>query len=866
MADVAISYAHSDAELARTLAAALGRRGASVWIDAPDETDEAVGEAGIPVGQSHWSVIEAEFAVASVIAVLDTPEWHASEYCQREYGLCTELGKAVRYVAADGIERAADDILATLAAHGDALSAHARLASRVLGAKEQPSAVQKVISHLTAGDADVVLAAPDSPAAVTPVVRGVIERELAFTRDARRTLRRSSRGALAFLGVAAVIAVVLWGLAARFSAEANASEASARAQALANDARLATDTVVAVAIAAEAVELDPTSANEAALMAALTRDARLRSIDLPTDTYLGAAWAGEEPIVLVYTMDAITTVHTTTGEVGARVAVELPIRPGTLQSGPDGTSAVYITHDGDLAWIDLATGRNPIAMQGPVSALALTEAGEVVWASSGDLAIRIAAYPEGGTVPPVHSVSVLPSIVRAVDVDGDAVAALGDDGVVRLLRVGGGTLTIESEARVSDRSGSSSGGYRNTVTICGDQVAGAYSPNTIRGTAFEWTPGAAGGPQTQPASRISGPVCTPVGALTAGITAGALSTFDGARSISDAPDLYWRIAARDPRHARVAYVSPTPSRLIVGHAAALPMETKIGPAATVIPLDERTLYIDDTNTMRDVDTKEPLGALGDVYPALQTTSILGCDALVGALDGIFHVGCEGGVTRVVDAEELSSEAGKFLGLRAGGDGEHFVLTQNASVTLLDRDGSVDSVTEVLGLRGDALAEADISADGSTVWIITVMGDVYRVDRSSGQLAPNQEPMVTVTAGNSNMVAALADGDVVVSSSDGRVLRISRDGEIRAAGRLGFAPDAIFVSDDEVVLSSVVEGSAVLHATDLAVIDSVEQGFLLGTDAAGNRLGVTRFNAGDDEGTVQLGPASLLVLPVQTEAQ
>ena len=860
MADVGISYAHSDVELVRVLAAALERRIASVWIDSPDDIDRAVGEAGIPVGQSHWDVIEAEFAAASVIAVLDTPAWHASEYCQRERGLCTELGKAVHVVAADSIEQAADDIRATLAAHADALSAHARLASRALAAEEQPSTMQTVVSHRTASDADAVLAAPDSPATVTPVVRAVIDRDLALAQDARRTLRRFSRGALAFLAVAAVVAVVLWGVAVHFSTDANASEAAARARALASEARLASDTVDAVALAEEAVNLDPSSVNEAALLAARTRDTRLRSIDLPTDTYLGAAWAGGEPLVLVYTKDAITPVDTASGTVGARVAVELPIRPGTLQAGPDGTSAVYITPDGDLAWIDLATRRNPIAMHGPVSALAITGDDEIVWASSGDLAIRIAGYPTDGTVPAVHTISVLPTIVRALDVEGDSVAVLGDDGVVRLLRVGGGSLALESEARVSDRSGSSSAGYRNALAICGDRVSGAYSPMTILGTAFEWTPGAADGLRTERASRISGPVCTPAGALTAGISAGALATFDSTRSISDAPDLFWRIAARDPLHRRVAYVSPTPARLLVGDAENLPMETEIGPAAAVVLLEDRMLYVDDTNTVRDVDTKEPLGQLGEIYPTLQATSVLGCDALLAALDGIFHVGCEGGVTRVVDAESLSPAAGDFLGLRAGGDGEHFVLTQIASVTLLERDGSVDGVIRVPGLRGDAPAEADVSADGSTVWIVTVMGDVYRVDRSFGEVAADQEPLIRVTAGNSNTLATLADGDVVISSSDGRVLRISGDGEIRAAGRLDFAPDAIVVSGDDVVLSSVVEGSVVLRADDLAVIDSLEQGFLLGTDAAGNRLAVARFNAGDDEGTVQLGPASLLFLP------
>jgi hypothetical protein len=857
MADVCISYAHSDAVLARALVAALERRKISVWIDVPGDTEEAVGVAGVPVGQEHWTVIEAEFAA---IAVVDTPAWHAREYCQKERGLCTRLGKALHVVADDDMDRAADDICMTLAAHATALSAHARLASRALAAEQQPSTLEKIVSRRTARDAETALAATDSPATVTPDVRAVITRDLTVAQDARRTLRRFSRGALAFLATAAVVAVVLSHFATRFAAEADASEASARAQTLSSESRLATDTFEAVALASEAVELDATSSNDAALVAARTRETRLRSIDLPVDTYLGAAWAVNKQIVLVYTENTITPVDTATGEVGVRVAVEQQIRSGTLNAGPDGLSAVYITSTGQMAWIDLVTGGNSIAIQDPLSALALTETNEVVWASSGDLAIRVAEYPVKGVVDRVRAVSMLPTVVRALDAVGDDVAALGDDGVLRLLRVAGSTLTVEDETRISDRSGSSSGGYRNAVSICGNTLAGVYSPDALVGTKFEWTPDTPNGLRTDRSGRISGPVCTPEGPLSASVTAGALSDFEGIRSISDAPDVYWRIAARDPLHARVAYVSPTPARLVVGDPDSLPMQTAIGSAAAVVPLGNRILYVDNANTVRDADTNEVVGKLGDAYPSLPLTSVLGCDALLGTADGVFHVGCAGSVDRVVDAAVLSTDTGNFIGLRAGGDGEHFVLTQDESVTLLDRGGSVDRVVALPGLSGDTPAEADISADGSVVWIITVRGDVYRVDRSSRAVAPDQRPLLTVTAGNSNTVAALASGDIVVSSSDGRILRVSPDGAIRAAGRLGFAPDAMFVSGNEVVLSSVVEGSAVLRADDLAVIDKVEQGFLLGRNLGGHRLGLARFSAVDGEGTVELGATSLLFLP------
>ncbi|HEY8589864.1 MAG TPA: toll/interleukin-1 receptor domain-containing protein, partial [Naasia sp.] len=83
MADIAISYAHADADAAQELRTLLVAAGHEVWMDDPGN-DDVGQDVGIPVGREHWEVIRREFATAHLVIGVATAAWRRSAYCERE--------------------------------------------------------------------------------------------------------------------------------------------------------------------------------------------------------------------------------------------------------------------------------------------------------------------------------------------------------------------------------------------------------------------------------------------------------------------------------------------------------------------------------------------------------------------------------------------------------------------------------------------------------------------------------------------------------------------------------------------------------------------------------------------------------------
>ena len=216
MAEVGISYAHRDAPDALRLHQVVRAGGLTAWMDDPaDEAED--GPVGIPVGGAHWDVIEREFADAEVIVVLDTPAWHASEYCQREYRRCRQLGKWIVFATPDRAEAAVADIESGLSEHGELLAAHARVAARAVSTDNDLSWFQRALFRRSAADAELLLSrvGDESPVTLTPAIREVLKTDLDASRATRRTLRRVGVAVVASLAVLATGAGVAWVVAER---------------------------------------------------------------------------------------------------------------------------------------------------------------------------------------------------------------------------------------------------------------------------------------------------------------------------------------------------------------------------------------------------------------------------------------------------------------------------------------------------------------------------------------------------------------------------------------------------------------------------------------------------------------------------
>lgn len=171
MQDFFISYSSSERSRALVVATALHRLGRTVWIDDGATTDDGVDQfTGIPVGQSHWALIQTAIDQSYTFLVLDSPSFRASAYCQQELAHAHAAGKRVAVTVlpraplpptGEAFARTSDDDLARLVEdlrQGDEVArAHARLTAELIGAGGR-SMRHRLLGHTReqALDAEVV--------------------------------------------------------------------------------------------------------------------------------------------------------------------------------------------------------------------------------------------------------------------------------------------------------------------------------------------------------------------------------------------------------------------------------------------------------------------------------------------------------------------------------------------------------------------------------------------------------------------------------------------------------------------------------------------------------------------------------------
>lgn len=838
MADLAISYAHFDKAEALALRDALAAQGVSVWMDTPRDEDAA--GAGIPVGQAHWEVIEREFAAALVIVVLDTPKWRLRDYCQKEYRRCRELGKPLVFVVPGEAASRESEIAGMSRQNRDALAAHARLAARAVDPEvHSPSWYERLSAKRLSADARAVLAEQEASFVVTPLIREIAEDDLATANAVRRRFRRVATGAVAGFTVAAVAASVGWGLSERWSQAAAASRDRAEALELTAQSQAKTDTVQAIRLAEQARSLDDGAFTAEVLAEALLRDQRMRVIEVPADSYRGAVWSADEEIVYLFTADSVTRVDAESGVADTPVSVGGTVRNGTMVADSslgvafvDTSGALLRVAPGTQYAERLDTGLSTIALGADGTLLGAGLDGELFPITvSGDTATRARELQ-------------LPNRVRSVDVAGDVVAVIDDEGWARRLRLEGGGLVETAAVRVAEGSLASSGSWlRSNITVCGDELVGSFVPGLL-GVAFGWNPDA-GAPEVVRTTQVSPPVCAGDGAWVADLVRGDIRELQGDYEVKLSSDVIQVRSVRDPRHDRVAFVSSQPGRLLILDPATAISQRKIGPVTAVIPLDRTTLQIGDDGEVADMATGRALGRL-PAPPSMWARQ--GCDAMVASLGGLAHVSCDGSLSIVADADDLA-------GLRSGADGRHFVVTRHDRIDIHDGDGSLVGQVELSLPGSDSPIEADLSPDGQQLVVATVLGSVFEVAVDGGEPAA---PFAKVPAGNYTLVAYLpGQTGVVVTGVDGRVRRYDEDGSLVASRQLDLQAQTLTVEGDTVLLSAPNEGSVILEAETLAVVERIAVGEVLPrADVEDDRLALIIYG----DATSGVSEAALLTIP------
>lgn len=818
MADVGISYSHHDTAIALALRQACIDAGLSVWMDDPG-VESTGSDLGIPIGREHWEVIEREFAGASVILVIDSPQWRASEYCRREHKRCEEIGKWIAFVDPADLTATVPTIAARLASTPELFAAHARMASRVVAGTTARSWQQRWMPRANSADARTVLSddIASSGLSITELIRSEIAADVAKEEAARRRLRTAVTATAASLAVLLVGAIIGWVFADRFSAEALEAQNRALALTLAEQSARDIDTIKAIANARSSTDLDPDGLGPSALAAAILADERLRTIELPPDSYVGGTWASTSQTVLVYSTARVVAVNTQTGEVAPPVAVDSHVFPGLLVAAPDATSAVYVDQSHELVWLDLTSGKELPLGGASVTAIDLSDDG-VVWWASGNATLSWADYPVAGAFMEVHTVA-LPTVAKAIDLAVGEIAMVGDDATAYLAHLDGGSVTVVAQAALDGIAHSAqTGGYRASVSNCDGIIYGSYTP-TATGTSFRWDP-ADGGLEQTGITRSSAPVCADGDAFSSDATRGDVSTFGGTRSLVLGDDTNRYFAVGDPAHERFAEVSPTPSRLYVIDEHTVPMSQEIdGALGGLFVFDDREWILDGDENLVDATTGEVGGAVpgsaGQGVELAQYIQRIGCDAIMLTYEGFFHVDCRGA------ANLLPLSIDNARGLRAGSDGKHFVFAQRGAVALLGLDGLLDvTVDAPWATDKQYIRDADVSPDGSALAVIDSFGVVHLAqvdDPTEWSTLPDAVP-----PGNSQ-IAYTAEGNLLILGSDRLVRLLDPTHTITALQPVPSSNTRMRVSDGVIVLSTFTGPGLVLDAGSLAVIERLPAG-------------------------------------------
>lgn len=823
MHDHFLSYSSSERARALAVAATLRELGQTVWMD-DATTDDAVDQlTGIPVGQSHWTVIRAAIDQASTFLVLDSSRWRASAYCRAELEHARSVGKRVAIAVLPGVPPPADgeafawapddDLRALVGAlePGAALArAHARLRAEASGAGADRS--RRSILGLTgeqARDAELVTTS-DLRAhglATDAELTSYCERLLTAARRRRYGLRSAVAAGLAVLLVLAFVAVAARQVTA--SQRAQAAEAAERARSLdlAQQALNAPTTSLALELARRAVDQDSNTSTRGAL-AELESEAGYRQrMAISPMAFTSAAVSDDGQVVLAGARDVLVL-----ADVAAGTSRSLPLPEPlsrALELTADGRTGYALSLRGHLLCVDVPSRRVSVAPPEGVVALDVTSDGAVWWATADGGFSSAPGCPDSTGRPmftgptDVQAFAVVDDRRRVVAVTrANAVTTFGWDG-------GGGPGTAEPLATTvmaelpaeteqdRDRSAEPADHAPAHVTRCGEAVhvvAGVSGPlRNAAHVAFDLDGRATTG-------RTTNLLMPGIGCGTGG-TAWTVPLLTGkAMPLPDAAPYPVGIAdGRDNGSLTVVAESVGQRRTVVLHgdgrvdvldAVRAPWGRQADDTVVAVPLREGSVLVEaDGRVLWDgADGAVPVGDLGGapdpeaVGSADRAYVAVGAQVVEIAQDGVrrtFEAPARvGGVTLSASGDEILAEAGgSWLAFPVSGDGapREIVppdLPEGEKIFSLRIDGERSLVTTQYGrllltdADGKVTAEADTGNAGALVAVFRADHGVVAIGQDGllRSYGPRLEPERSTLFG--------AGGIYVRPSPDGRTLLVS----------------------------------------------------------------------------------------------
>lgn len=827
MADVAISYSHLDRELALEVRRSFINEGFSTWMDDAGEDTQEVDAVGIPVGQEHWNVITTEFAAASVVVVVGTPNWDNSEYCRKEYDFCLSHGKWVERLERTDVSEVAD----RLRKREGYVAAHARTVSRALSAEGHTpvSLWERISLRREAADAELIFSEnpEDYGVELTEDVRKFVAAVLERRQKLRRRINQVGVTGMAVLLLLALVSGAAWLFAS--AAEESAAASAARAQSLqhARESGTVADTLAGLSMARAATDLSTNELTEQAVALAEARDKRLRLIDLEPREYRGGAWAADVDVTVVYTAQELFRVDVATGEIGARIEIPGGIVASSVVVSADGGYTALVDRDHHtLLQVALEDGAIT-QLTPPGVTTASTGDGDSLWWANTEGYVLWAPFPVMGDALKETAVKV-PHVVGAISVsaaDG-LVDTVGQDSVARTFRIQPGKLSeIANTVITNDWTLDAVGGYSTTIQRCGPLVHGSLIRSFTQGKHFNWnTGGSDPSPVVVRSSRISPPLCGWNGnAWSLSTVRGLPKTFSG----GEAPVLpsggipYYTV--QDPLDSRTAVVSGGGRLLVLNEKSALRSAAFVG-AEAVLPMDDVTLIVTADGVILDADTGAKVGDFPG-KPLGASAAVSGCSGLLEAgRRAVYRVACDGSVHEVLAHGPL-----EFQAIRAASDGKHFVITLKDELVRVDLSGQVVGRDRQEWVPADdAIIDADLSPDGANYVVSTVLGQV----KTYPVLKPGSGFDMAESVPASNMTR------VAFAPQTGHILLLPADGVLRSfdaalnplrTARIGFSPDSLQISGDRAFVGasgSDYGETLVVNADSLAAIERVEVGGLV----------------------------------------
>lgn len=808
MADIAISYAHADADAAYAVYHELEANGYSVWMDDPADKARGAAAIGLPVGQDHWEVISTEFAAADLVIVIDTPRWRGSEYCQREHEFLRKWGKWVEFHAPGSGSVAG--LAAELPARRELTGAHARIVRLALpGAVRSVSLAERMLRRSEARDAEAIIRADVPWLAVgeelTAIAKAVMERAA----RARRRLWQGGVTATIFLTVLALIGVIALFVALDRRDAAIRSANISRSLNTAARALTEVDTGRALDLAETAVGSAGTTAAKEALNVASAADQRLRSIAIDRREYVGAAWAPDASIVVAYSRDVLQQFD---GQSGVQLrTIRLPgdSKIGAIAVSRSGQQVAYTA--GGLWIADFATGKTRKVLD-TVDRVA-TGDGVGLWFTElrrDGAELRRTTFGDVGNDskttdfalparPLALSVTADRGVLDYIDARGKLHTAHYTDNAVTETAV----VEIVPEQDVE--------GSRAVVTRCGDNVFGSAPSRGIRDTSFELVGTTLGTDQV--GFGINPPLCNADHSAWATYVVSA-----DRKSFAHAPRPYlpWGasryVTVRDTSGTRAAVVTPD-GWLHIFPGERIEYRDLPGTQALVV-FPHREFAIGENGEVTDTADGTVTGSIGarKAWGPLAVT--IGDTAVIATDDGVVRIDGAGrtAVTPIPGNAAISS-------VRAGADGRTFVVFHDRALTLLDTAGNAHTIEATWLDPERSLLDGDLSPDGRTVVTTTTAGQIalLPVDSAAAPVFWSQRlPVGTVTLAG----FVPASGRIVAVGRDGLVREFDRDLRTTATAFLGDVPGQLDISGELAIVTSEKHGVTIYDLNGLVIKDRI----------------------------------------------